>query len=404
MSANFTFTRNPSVKVNVETSIAGLVVADNTLVIIGRMGTAAGSVAAGTLVGIDNFGDPVAAATECLAKFGSNASSAAAEVTEMVVAAINGVLFSNLSPQAFPVLKVLVLANAATSASLATVLPNYLAVPMPFIVSCFPASDTVAMTALRNQVTAITGSDRGINGQFGSFAFMATDEATSAATAEGLAAAYEGICIAWLRDTAITKANKIHMVASAYAAVCAGNGVPYLPLDSVSVGGLVPPVSSSDWHTSGDTGTTALGLSAGLAPLMVDSTGVVRISRSVTTRRPSSAIEEIAYYDIQDWQVLYYIRKNAYNIAIQPRYKIAKATDQKIGALKSEIIDMLKTLEKDPLSMVQHVESFLPEMTASRDPQNRHAAIYYIPLNVVPGFHNKGIDLVGTTEFDVLTA
>jgi hypothetical protein len=400
MATNFTFTRNPSVKIKVSTELSGLVTADNTLILIGRMGSTAGSATAGTLNTIDSFGDPVAAKTECDTKFGLN-STASCEATEMVLAAINAVLYSSLDPKSYPVIKVLLLANNATSSTLAATLANFLSVPMPFIVSCYPASDTAAMTALKAHVSAITASDRGLNGQFGSFAVMATDEATSPATTEGLAAATEGMLIAWLRDTATTKANKIHAVASAYAAVCAANGVPFNPLDGVKIGGLVAPVSAVDWHTPGDTGTVALGLAAGLTPLAVDTTGAVTISRSITTRRASQAIEETAYYDLQDWQVLYYIRKNVYAISIQPRYKIAKATDRKIQSLKSEIIDLLKTLEKAPFEMVQHVEDFLPLMTAGRSTANRHAGVYYIPMNVVPGFHNKGIDLVGTTLFDI---
>ena len=106
----------------------------------------------------------------------------------------------------------------------------------------------------------------------------------------------------------------------------------------------------------------------------------------------------IAYYDIQDWQVIYYLRKNIFVIASQPRYKQAKATIQKLQALKSELLQACKDLEA--LEMLQYVDKFAGSFTVDRQPTNRHAAVYKIPVNVVPGFHNKGLALVGTTTFD----
>ena len=92
----FAFTRNPSVKVSVATSITGLTAADNELTLVGRMATAGGSAVANIPQVINNYGDPVAAAVECATYFG-----AGSELGAMVVAAISAVLYSNLAVKVF---------------------------------------------------------------------------------------------------------------------------------------------------------------------------------------------------------------------------------------------------------------------------------------------------------------
>ena len=390
---NFTFTRNPGTKVSVATEIAGLVTADSELTIFGQIGASAGTAVVGAVLQIQNYGDIVAAQSECDLAFGVGA-----QATEMVIAAIKGNLYTDLANKAFPKIKVVPLANGTTSATLAATLAPLIAVPMPFIVLPYPSTDSVTMTAIKNQILAINASDRGDNGQFGSFAFVATDADVAVATPAGLAAASEGIIIPYLRDLSVVKANKLHQVASAYAAVCAGNGLPFLPINGAKIGGLVAPVAAIDYLTAGDAGSIALSMDSGLAPMQISVGGDVLAVRSITTRRPVASVPEVAYYDMQDWQALYYLRKNAYVIAVQPRYKQAKATIQKLQALKSELIQLCKNLEA--LEMLQYVDKFAGSFTVDRAPTNRHAALYKVPVNVVPGFHNKGIALVGTTTFD----
>lgn len=390
---NFTFTRNPSIKISVSTQIDGLVTADSTLTLLGNVGSSAGTAVLGVPVFIQNYGDPALAQVECDALFGANA-----QLTEMVVAAIKGNLFTDLATKNFPKLQVIPMASGATSAGLAAVLAPLLSVAMPFVALPYPATDAVALTAIKNHLTAINANDRGDSGQFGSFAFLATDADVSTATPAGLSAASESIVIPYLRDLATIKANKIHAVASAYAAVCAGNGLPFLPINGAKIGGLVAPVSATDYLTAGDAGSISLSMDSGLAPMKISVGGDVQAVRSITTRRPVSSVAEVAYYDIQDWQVLYYLRKNCYVIASQPRYKQAKATTEKLQALKSELIQICKSMEA--LQMLQHVDLFAGDFTVDRAPTNRNAALYRVPVNVVPILANLGIALVGTTKFD----
>jgi phage tail sheath gpL-like len=391
---NFTFTRNPSVKTGVDIETAGLVQADNTLVLIGRMAASGSTAVENAPVYITNFGDPVAAATECTSLFG-----AASELGSMVVAAIKAVQLSDNPSPAYPKLRVIPMASTKVDTDLAAALAANQSVPMPFVVTPFASSDATARTALRAHLNLISGQDRGDNGQFGSFGVMASVGTPSSVITDGLAAASEKIMIASLPDTG--GANTVPQVAAAFAAMCAACGVPFLPLNGLSIGGLVQPASRADWHVAGDTGSASLVLDAGVTPLVCGDDGAIRLPRSVTTYRPTSSIEANSYFDMQDWQVLYYYRQNAYALAQQTRYKRAKATDKKLLALKSELVVLAKTFEA--LEMFQYVDSLASQFTVTRQASNRSAAVYILPVNVVPGFHNKGIGIEGTTQFDSFT-
>lgn len=391
MASQFSWTRNPSVKIRTRTEISSLTKLDNTLIIIGRMAASGTTAVANVPYTVNNFGDDVAAKAECEPLFGVGS-----ECVEMVIAAIKAINGSDLEPKAYPVIKVIPMASASTD--LAGTLAANITLPMPFVACCFKGDDASRMGELRTHIEAISGEDKGRNGQFGSFGFMALDVTTGSATPAGLAAASKNLVFPWLRDTAGSKANKLHTVAAAVAAICATNNSPFLPLNGIEIGGLVPPVSTSDYHGDGDTGTCSLGLSAGLLPLMINNRGKVCISRTVTTLRSDAAQEDTAFYDMQDWQKLYAFRAEVYNLAQQPRYKRSHATDAKLKALLSEIIVKAKIYES--LEMFQYVDKLASQFVVARDPANRHAGVFTIPLNVVPGFHNKGIDLVGTNQFD----
>lgn len=391
MAVQFTFTRNPSTKVSIQIEITGLVPADNELTIIGREAVGGGTATVDEPVQILAFGDEVAAKIEVDALFGDDS-----EVGEMVVAAIEANKFSDLSPKVFPTIKAISMANA--SIDLAATLAANISLPMPFVAQPFPITNASIMGELRDHLKAISGDDRGVQGQFGSFGFMASLESFAATSAASEAAGDEVIMVAWLRDLNVVKAQAVHKVAAALAAVCAANGSPFLPLNGISIGKLLPPTDVADRHTGGDAGTTALGLESGAIPLETDDKGNVVISRSVTSRRPITATPEVAYFDMQDWQGLYFYRKNAFIRAQQPQFKRAKGTDRKAKALLSELLFIAKDFET--LEIFQKVDELADQFKVFRTKTSRDSFIYEVPVNVVPGFHNKGIGITGTTQFD----
>lgn len=493
--ANFTFTRAPGTKTQVAIVSTSLTSAQNGLVIIGHMAASGSTAPAGVPYIVQNFGDPVAVVAELAAIFG-----AGSEISSMVVAAINGVLFSDLTTIAYPEITVVPLASGDTSATLDATLSTLLTLEAPFIACCYAGTDSLAVTAILNYVTAISGEDRGRFGQFGSFAFMGIIGSIGTATPIGNSTASENVLFPWRIDTgafaskvvqditytavaagtggnaitiayvtggtagsevvtvtgnaisvsiaggvstaaqilaaiqastpakalvsaaitgtasnaqtAVAASNligggvpsySVQQLCAGTAAVCAANGLPFMPLTDVVVGKAVPPISQGDWITPGDSGTEALGLAAGLIPLMSNLNGTVSISRAVTSSQRVMGTPDADYFDIQDWQVLYYLRMQCYNLAQQPQYKIAKASDATAKALMSDIINTCKIMQDD-LNMLQYVDQLLSEFEYNRSATVRSAFTYYVPVNVIPGFFNKGIEVVGTNQFDVLTA
>lgn len=395
MNPVFNFTRVPETKTRVKTQVTSIVQGANTLVLMGKMAAAGSTAVAYKPVSIANFGDPVAALAEVITLFGTGS-----ELGGMVVAAINGVLLSDIDSPVFPPIVCLPLASTDTNAAIATTLAANLTLPMPHVAIAFAAEDATALNALKTHLALISGEGRGRNGQFGSFGYAGTLTTLGSATPVGVAAASEFLVLPWLRDGAGTPANTVGKLAAAFAAVCAANGRPYNPLNDVIVGGVAAPASASDYHTPGDTGTEALGLDAGLVPLMVGADGLVRISRTVTAKRTVSAAPDAAYFDMQDYQVLYDYRLNCYVAAQQPQFKRVKASNEKAAALNSQNLNIAKDFET--LGMFQHVDKLADQFTWARSVSNRSAFVFSAPVNVVPGFHNKGVEIVGNTLFDSL--
>jgi phage tail sheath gpL-like len=384
-----TFSRAPSTKVPVDIQSSNLAPADNTLVLIGRMASGGGTAVANDPLQIENYGDSAAVQAEVDSAFG-----AGSELGDMVVGAIKAVETTDMVPKKFPPIVVIPMAFGDTD--LATALAHNVTLPMPFAAQCFPASDSAHLSDFKDHLIAISGEDRGRLGQFGSFGFTGTDEALSAVTTEGETAASQTMCFAWLRDLNVVKANDPHVLAAATAAICAANGLPFLPLNDVKVGGLNPPTDSKDQHTAGDAGSEAAGLEVGVIPLMTNPDGSIHISRSVTSRRTQQNVADSSYVDLQDWETLYYLRKQIYLLTQQDRYKRARNSKAKHDALKSEAIHIL--LEMQKLEMVQDVEGHVASIVVTEAPGgNIYATQIDIPVDVIPGFHNKGIFLHGVT-------
>jgi len=340
---------------------------------------------------IENFGDLTALQVEVDTKFG-----AGSVIGEMVVAAANAVLFTDLDPLLSPPVKAIPLDE--TVPDLVGVLAANEALPMPFAAIQFSATDSANLSAFKDHLVAISKSDRGVNGQFGSFGYVATRDTLGTVTPIAEGVARQEIVIPYLRDSAVTPAQADHKVAAAMCALQAANIQPFNPLNDIKVGGLVPPVDKGDFHTPGDSGTVSVALAAGTTPFTIDPGGNVLISRTITASRRVASIPDPDYFDVQDWRVLYLIRKNAFNLSQQKRYKTTKASVEKASAFRTELLVILRGMET--LGMLQFVDELADQVTVARDPQNRAAFIYTVPVNVIPGFHNKGIGLIGTTLFD----
>lgn len=142
---------------------------------------------------ITNVGDPTEAKAEAEALTGTGS-----QLSKMVEAFVKANAFAGRSN--FPAFRIVVLPNAVTTfgpSDEALEAINLLRSDM--LVSCYPASDSTNKTKLIDFATLISGPDRDLNGQFGSFCTFGSIDDDSAAFAYNMNSRYA--IVAWLQDT-----------------------------------------------------------------------------------------------------------------------------------------------------------------------------------------------------------
>jgi phage tail sheath gpL-like len=373
-----------------------------TVAIVGHAasGAASGTQPAYSPVVINNSSDPVAGYAEAQTKFG-----ALSEAALMVQAAI--------------------LANSATGNS---IFPKLIVVPLKFtdadfggvgdpalvalnksgecefIVSPYAAVSGALLTSLKTQATSMSSAQSVAANQFGTMGVAANRAVTDPSTLFKADTPYLSLC--WLRDTGSggnAPAYSIGQLAAAYAATLAGNGIPFNPLDDTVVGGLASPAQQSDYITVGDNAESETALQAGWTPLKVMPNLDVAITRAVTARISATGTgtpEVTSYFDVQDWQVLFYWRKTEFSTFSTPQWKKAKASSNTAKNMLTTLIGLANSFETQ--GMFQAVKQLAPLFQVIRDPTDRSAFQYLTPVNVIPGLHRLLGNTQATTDFDSL--
>lgn len=371
--------------------------ANQELLLIGHAAPGGGTVAAYTPTTINNSGDAAAARTEATTKFGSSGC----ELALMVVAAIN----ANAGGSTFPVIKCIPLAStdSGTFGASDAALSAALNVKAEFIVSPYDGVSGTLRDKLKTHVQTVSGAQRVANNQFGSFGVVfnrSTVDPASLPTPDT-----QFIVPVWLRDTGTSgdaPAYSIGEMAAAAAARMASNLIPFNPLDGVSLGGVAAPAKQSDWPSVGDSAESETALDRGWTPLYVKPNGEVAFVRTITSRISadgSGSPEVTSYYDVQDFQVLYYWRKTLYTRFSQPDFR-RKASAATARLLKSELIRMAKAFEDQ--NMFQAVDLLAKKFQVQRATTDRHAFEFKTPVNVIPGLHRIKGNIEATTEFDAI--
>lgn len=140
-----------------------------------------------------NVGDPVAAQTEVDALAG--AGSQAGKMAYAFVAAN-----SQAGRSVFPAFRICFLPYSETAFGPADEAINAVKLlRSDLLVSCYPASNTSALTKIKNLQLLISGIDRDLNGQFGSFFMVGSIDALSAAVLYNIN--QRGGLVAYLQDT-----------------------------------------------------------------------------------------------------------------------------------------------------------------------------------------------------------
>lgn len=373
----------------------GLPSQNQEVLLIGH--AASGVTGVNTVVTITNSGDLTAASGEVATKFG-----AGSELAKMVLAAIK----ANQVSGRFVQLKAVALDFAETGFGPAdAALTAIDKVKAEFVVSCYDGQSATLRNKLKDTVAAMSGPHRPANNQFGTIGVVANRSVTDPSLLFKFDTQY--LCGIWLPDTGTSgdaPDYTIAELAAASAAVMAGNGVPFNPLDDETINGLAAPKKQSDWITVGFGLASEVCLNQGWTPLRVKPNGEVAFVRTVTGRiSPDGTGSPVvtAYYDVQDFQVLYFWRKTVYTRLSQPDFKQRKASADAAREIKSELIRLASTFEDQ--QMFQAVAQLAKKFQVERALTDRHTFDVKTPVNVIPGLHVIRTNVEATTEFDELS-
>jgi phage tail sheath gpL-like len=374
----------------------GLPSANEEILLFGHMkesGAGSGTAAVNTVVLISNVADPVAGKTEADTKFG-----AGTELAKMVLAAIKANYL--IGGATFPPIKCVPLAAADTAfGSSDAALTAAGRVKAEFIVSPYTGTDATLRGKIKDLAAAMSGAQRVENNQYGTVGVVANFAVTDPTALPAPDTQY--LMAVWLRDTG-TNPYSLGELAAAAAAIKAACNVPFKNSDNVTIGGVTAPAASADWITVGAGLESEAALAKGWCPLRVKSNGEVAIVRAVTTRiTTDGTVAATAYYDVEDFMVLYYWRKTLYTRLNQPDLKNVKASIQTAQLIKGEVLRLAAAFEDQ--GMFQAVAQLGKQFIVQRSASDRHRFDIFTPVNVVPGLHVVASNVQAGTQFDVLS-
>jgi len=358
------------------------------LCLIGR--AASGATGVETVITISNVSDTTAATTEAETKFG-----AGSELAKMVIAAVKANAAASRST--FPPIKCVPLEHDATTIT-AAAQTAVKGIKAEFIVSPFDAeTDTANRTTLRDLAAEMSGAARVENNQFGSIGVAANQSVSDPANLSTPDSQY--LCCPWIYDTSGTYSNG--ETAAQVAAILAGNISPFNPVNGFVLGGRTAPAQGERITVgAGLQSETALG--KGWTPLRTKANEDVAIVRSVTTRITiDGTTTATAYFDVQDFQVLYFWRKTLFTRFNQPDFANVKASVDKARAIKSEVVRLMRVFEDN--EMFKSVAELAKQVSVSTNDSDRHRFDIDTPVNVIPGLHVIATTVRAGTQFDTIS-
>jgi phage tail sheath gpL-like len=368
--------------------------ANQELLLIGHAasGTVSGTQANYKVITISAVSDSAAAKTEAETKFGVGS-----ELSKMVIAAVK----ANEGGSTFPAIKCVKLAYTdadfgAADAALTAVKK----VKAEFVVSPYDGktANATLTTSLKTACSTMSGAQRVENNQFGTIGVIANQDVTDPANLPTPDSQF--IAPVYLRDSAPT--YTVGELAAAYAARLAANASPFNPMDDVVIGSVPAPAASTDNLSIGAGLESETALGKGWTPLKVKPNGDVAIVRSVTSRITiDGTVAATSYYDVQDFQVLYFWRKTLFTRFSQPDFKQVKASTNKAKQALGEMVRLAKLFESQ--EMFQAVDQLSKQFKIERSTSDRHRFDWRTPVNVIPGLHVMAGNIAASTQFDTIS-
>lgn len=378
---------------NIEITYApatGLPSSNQTLVLIGH--AVSGATGAYTAITVNNVSDVTAASGEVSVKFG-----ASSELTKMVLAAVK----ANAGGGVFPAITCIPLASAdALYGSSGQALTTLQKIPADFVATPYDINVSGNSTPLVTAGVTMSGATRCMNGQFGTMIVGVNNSVTDPSTLSSFDTPV--LVPVWNRDSA--PAYSLGEQAAALAATLAANVAPFNPVNGVVIQSFPAPLAMNDWEQIGGGLESETALAKGWNPLKVNPNGTVAWVRARTARTSvngDGVTPVSAYFDVMDYQVLYYWRKTVFARLSQTDITIAKASNEKAKDILGEIIRLAKLLETQ--GMFQAVDKLAPKFSVSRSTSDRSRFNVFTPVNVIPGLHVVDVTVQATTQFDVIT-
>lgn len=374
------------------------------LILIGHM-AASGDAASGTqsatgayvVTTINNVSDLDAASGEANTKFG-----AGSELANMVIAAVR----ANSGGSTFPSIKCVPLLDTDTDFGPSdAALTAASKVKGEFLVSPYDGQDSTLRGKLKDTALLMSGAQRVHNNQFGTMGVVFNRSEADPSLLDKFDSQF--VVGVWLPDSSVgddAPAYSIGEMAAAAAGKMGSNISPFNPLDSVTIVGIDAPAKISDFPTVGAGLESESALNQGWTPLYVKPNGEVAFVRTVTGRisADGSGLPVVqSYYDVQDFQVLYFWRKTVFTRFSQPDFKQRKASNDTAREIKSELIRLATEFEDE--QMFQAVSELAKQFQVERNASDRHRFDVKTPVNVIPGLHVIAVNVQATTLFDVVT-
>lgn len=375
----------------------GLPNEDQELLLLGH--AASGATGINTVISITNAGDSVAAKTEAETKFGVGS-----ELSKMVIAAV--LANEAIGGSNFPAIKCVPLDSAdagfGTSDAALTAVKR---VKAEFVVSPYDGANATLRDKLKDAMATMSAAQRVENDQYGSVGVVFNRAQTDPSLLAKPDTQY--ILAVWQRDTGTggdAPAYSLGEMAAACAARIAALIVPFNPLDKATIGGIDAPAKLADYVTVGADAESESALNQGWTPLMVKPNGEVAFVRTITSRLTQNAdgvTDVTAYYDVQDFMVLYFWRKT-----VKTRFSQVDFTERKAGAadareVKAELIRLATAFEDN--NMFQAVAQLAKQFIVQRNASDRHRFDSRTPVNVIPGLHTIANNTQAGTQFDEIT-
>lgn len=378
----------------------GLPSSNQTVVLVGHLaasGGASGIVLPYVPTVVNNTSDPNAASAEAVTKFGFGS-----ELAKMVIAAVK----ANAGNSTFPALLCVGLNPADTDfgtndAALAALSKK----GCEYIASPYDGQTQALTNKLKSFALLYSGAQRVENGQYGTIGVAFNRSTVDPSTLFKYDTQY--LSMHYMRDTGTgLKAPTLSIAesAAAAAAVMGGNIAPFNPQDSLTIQNVPAPLDETQNLTIGAGLESETALAQGWTPWMVKPNGEVAFVRTVTARKTVDAggvTTVTAYFDVQDFNVLYLWRKTLFTRFNQPDFKRRKASTDAAKDILSEVIRLATAFQDQ--GMFQAVDQLAKQFVVQRSTSDRSRFDVFTPVNVIPGLHVIASNIQAGTQFDQLT-